>query len=226
MIPLILVTVGTAVKYFVGKETEKEIKNGSDLAGSLINQKVYLWWRKTQIIMYLNIGFILLSCFLAWLFIPLSWGRILVCSVYASSALYGIYGFISGLIEHRYAIKRLKELNWNIKLFFQELLHGEIYNEVKKKYQEMAWYEKAMVTVFGENEKQVAHKITEQTMKIAWDKLVWDLIRIIFFYFIYILLFRILIVPFLIEETLEIGTLEALIYPFKYSLIYLWHLIF
>lgn len=42
MIPLILVTVGTAVKYFVGKETEKEIKNGSDLAGSLINQKVYL----------------------------------------------------------------------------------------------------------------------------------------------------------------------------------------
>lgn len=73
---------------------------------------------------------------------------------------------------------------------------------------------------FGDDERVIARKITSGAVGSIYTRVINIIIRIILIFFAYLLIFRVLIAPFLMENATGLSMFKSATYPIFYTLDY------
>jgi hypothetical protein len=141
----------------------------------------------------------------------------LVCSVYLGSILYGIYSIVvsyplmlSFVFEHKFSLK--------------EYVYREVYWEARSQ----AGYEigrrniiaRALNGIFGMSASDIASSIAYATTRLVIKKVLSIVLVLSTIFLVYVLVFRIMVAPVLIESTTHLNMFKAALYPIFYSIDY------
>lgn len=208
---------------FIGKLTVKRIVEGkvTESIHEGINKsvleinKVFISLELVQLTnVIINAALLLLGVYVLPLFANKDTVIFTVCSIYFSSVLYGAWQAIKKIPEFLLFIFHYKG---NIKQYIYDKIYNEVYREANNKIKELSFFSKLMNDWFGQSASEVAYTITRGSFNRTLTKIIWTLIRLIIVLSIYIIVFRLFIVPEMISTTIDFTWYQAFLYPFVFS---------
>ena len=229
MIWFIIPVATFAVKKYISNEISNAVYNGIEEGVKTAKTEALNTIYKGLYSAFSNISINVILLLVAIYFVPLIAKKdisiFIIANVYLASIIHGIYNTY-------YKIPILYKIVSKYKLDFKSYLKDKIYD---KAYSE-AYYRanreiedtfilfKPFVNFFGESPSEIAHKVAYSTSIKASEIIFHEVIKkasvIAVFITVYYVLFRYVVIPFLIHDKTGMGIFDTLIYPFVFSIKY------
>lgn len=218
MLPLLAVPAGIfVIKSFVKNRVSEAISEGVKETKSEVLHTLHIYQTESIIKIFFNVILFLI----ATLLIPKLFNKdisiLIICSVYMVS-------IIEGTISAFKRIPILLEIIFVYKLNIISYIYDETYNrvlyETRRELSELNFLSKLVNNLFGENEYEYARRIATTSMQTIHTKIINIIIKLTIIFLAYILIFRFLIAPFLMENVTGLSMLKSAIYPIFYSIDY------
>ncbi|WP_147284747.1 hypothetical protein [Haemophilus paraphrohaemolyticus] len=104
--------------------------------------------------------------------------------------------------------------------FIYNQTYKKVLDGVRKETRNLSLFKKTMNYFFGEDERVIARRVTSEAVDSIYTRVINIIIRIILMFFAYLLIFRVLIAPFLMENATGLSMFKSAIYPIFYTLDY------
>ena len=140
-----------------------------------------------------------------------------VCSVYLVSI---IEASISTIRKLPTFLQIAFEYKFNLSSFIYNQTYEKVLDEVYRETRNLSPLKKTMNYFFGDDERVIARRITSGAVGSIYTRVINIIIRIVLMFFSYLLIFRVLIAPFLMENATGLSMFKSAIYPIFYTLDY------
>lgn len=205
------------IKILVRHSVSNAIADGISEARYEVDKRTTRSLVSSLVNIVVNVSSLLLAVYVSPYFFDISVIVYLVSSIYLGSILYGCYSI---LINAPSIFKYI----FIHKLNLEDYVHDEIYNESRSAAQSEInnknFIVRGLNSLFGKNSSEIASDIAYFATRLVFRKL------IIFSFIIglvtgaYVLIFRIIVAPVLIEESTGLGIFQAALYPIAVSIDY------
>ena len=145
----------------------------------------------------------------------------IICSVYVGSLMHSIYKFVKNL-DFLWILGRDYHLNLKRYIFSQIYMNARSKAQVKLNGMGAI---KRMVykATAGPGPDTIAMRVAKGALPLIWNRVSTRLLAVLFTVVLYILIFRIIVAPFLIQETVHFSLFQAFLWPFAYSIDFFFH---
>lgn len=145
---------------------------------------------------------------------------LLITSVYSSSILYSVYSFY----KNRNTLwKIIFDNKLNLKKYIESKIYTEVRQKTYRKIGNINPIKKYFLDLFtpSTTTHSIAKDISKKSSIEAWKNISKLLITLGFYYFLYVVVFRSIVAPYLIKDATNLSTFESFYYPFVASIEYL-----
>jgi len=140
----------------------------------------------------------------------------IICSVYVGSLIHSIYKLIKNL-DFILVLGRDYHLNFKRYIFSQVYMTAR--SEAQEKLNGMGAIKRMVYKASsGPGPDTIAMRVAKGAMPLIWNRVSTRLLAVLFTVILYILIFRMIVAPFLIQETVHFSLLQAFLWPFAFSL--------
>lgn len=217
MIPFIVPVVITSLKIFVKHSVTEGIADGISEASFKIERKMI----KVIISTFLNIFVNVVLLVFAVYFLPLVFDKYIViyavCSVYLGSIIYGLYSVIENF---PIMLKYIFKYKLNLKHYIYNEIYAEAHNKTISQISKMNIFKKGLNRIFGESPSNIAYSIASSTTSIVIKKVTLIVIILTISFTAYVVIFRIIVAPILIDNSTQLNVFQAILYPLLYTMDY------
>lgn len=213
-----LVPIGIlGTKLLVNDSVAEGITDGISKAKFEVERKI----TQALVATFLNISINIILLVLAIYILPMLSDKdaviYTICSVYFGSIIYGVYRVIENL-------PLMFKFIFEYKLNLEGYIYDEIYKEVRKKagckINNMNFISRALNDMFGRSASSIAYSISRSTTNIVIKKVTSVAVILAIIFFVYVVVFRVMVAPVLIESTTELNVFQAALYPLLYTVDY------
>ncbi|CAB1083986.1 hypothetical protein D1AOALGA4SA_11520 [Olavius algarvensis Delta 1 endosymbiont] len=145
----------------------------------------------------------------------------IICSVYVGSLMHSIYKFVRNL---NFIWVLIRDYHLNLKRY----IFSQIYMNARSKAQEKLYGMGSIKRMVykaskGPGPDTIAMRVAKGALPLIWNRVSTRLLAVLFTAFLYILIFRMVVAPFLIQETVHFSLFQAFLWPFAYSVDFFFH---
>lgn len=198
------------------------IRKGNIQAKNQIEEFIHIKYRSSLAIVIYNVLAIILAVYAVGLVFGKYYGIFAVCCVYIVSSYCTCKSIISMIPHIKTAILIQKKMKrFSLKELLYRFLYDEVYKEVickvRREYDNMAWYEKIFNSWFGKPAHEVADEITKAAVRDTFKLVSMKIVHIVVFVTTYIVVFRLVVAPIMIQDVTSFTLFQAFICPFFYA---------
>jgi hypothetical protein len=145
----------------------------------------------------------------------------MICSVYVGSLLHSVYKIIRNFDV---LLILIRDYRLNIKRYIFGQIYAKARSEAQEKFKGMGVIKRLVYRVSaGPGADTVAMRVANGAMPLIWKRVSARLFAVLMTVVIYILIFRLVVAPFLIQETAHFSPIQAFLWPFAFSIDYFFH---
>jgi len=218
LLPIGIVTIKVAVKELTQYKVNDKISEGTTRAVYEVEKKALKFQKDIYTTIIINIVALFFAIYVLGIFIDnQNVITYVVSSIYLSSVVYTFYTVIKSWRDiYNFIIIH--------KCILQKYIYVEIFNEArseaKNEVNNLNPVYKSFNHLFGKNPSKIAKEITDISSKIASKNIFWILINLIIVLAIYIVVFRFMVAPTMIEDCTHLSVLQSAVYPIFFSIDY------
>lgn len=165
----------------------------------------------------LNISLLLLIVYITPLFLDRDRVVYLICSVYLGSLFHALYNGLKSLPQlYRYLVRH----QGNLKTYLEHEIFEEAHLKADTQLQRKNFLLRGLNAVFGQSPEQIARKVSDHATRLVLNKVLAYLAVAVAATLTYILVFRLMVAPVLIEDATGLGLIDAAVYPLLVSIDY------
>jgi hypothetical protein len=148
----------------------------------------------------------------------------IICSIYVGSLAHSISKVIKNF---NFMLLLGRDYRLNLKRFIYEQIYQNVRSEAQKTLDGMGLIKRIAYKVSaGPGADTIALRVARGAMPLIWKRVSARLLAILITMLLYILIFRMIVAPFLIRETAHFSLLQALLWPFAFSIDFFFHTTF
>ena len=145
----------------------------------------------------------------------------IICSVYVGSLMHSIYKFVKNL-DFLWILGRDYRLNLKRYIFSQIYMNAR--SKAQEKLDGMGAIKRMVYKASaGPGPDTIAMRVAKGALPLIWNRVSTRLLAVLFTVVLYILIFRMIVAPFLIQETVHFSLFQAFLWPFAYSIDFFFH---
>jgi hypothetical protein len=149
---------------------------------------------------------------------------LMICSVYVGSLIHSTYKIIKNF---NLILNIIRDYRLNIKQYLFEQIYENTRLEARREFESMGLLKRVFYRASaGPGENTIALRIANGTLPLIWHRVLTRLVMILVTVGLYILIFRMIVSPFLIQQTTHFSLLQAFLWPFAYSIDFFFHTAF
>jgi hypothetical protein len=219
MQPLIVLPIAFAgTRAIVSGIINRRIDRGIAETTTEAVRRIYRSLLKSLFEMSINVAIFLAAVYKAGDIFDHQTAVLIICSVYAGSIIHAVWKFG---INMRLIITLLKKYNLNLKKFVYSEIYEKAHFEAQQKLAGMGMVGRFFYKLSsGPDATTIALSIAGSAAPIIWRRIATKLVMVGLTIGVYIMVFRILVSPFLIQQTTHFNLLQAFLWPFAYSVDY------
>lgn len=206
-----------AVKKVVKGQVSDAIANGIKEARGQILHTMLIYQTESIVKLFFNVILFLIATLLIPKIFSKELAIMVVCSVYLVSI---IEASISTIRKLPTFLQIAFEYKFNLSSFIYNQTYEKVLDEVYRETRNLSPLKKTMNYFFGDDERVIARRITSGAVSSIYTRVINIIIRIVLMFFAYLLIFRVLIAPFLMENATGLSIFKSAIYPIFYTLDY------
>jgi len=218
LLPVGIFAFKEVAQYIVNNEISEGTTKGATKAIYEVEKKALQFQREVYINIIINIVVLFFAIYILGTFTSnKELITLVVSSVYLSSILYSLYSFV----KYRRAIYNFFIIQkCNLQKFIFVEIFNEARSEAKNEIDNLNFFKKPMNQLFGENSSAVAKEIASVASKIAKKNIIFSIVNLAVIFSIYVLVFRFMVAPTMIEDSTHLSWFQSLIYPIFFSIDY------
>lgn len=210
MAPILLIAAIPLARSATHYLVNQAISEGVEIAKFEIDRKILALIIETLITITINVlGLIFLTKVLIN-FIEQEALVLWVSAFFMGSIIYMLLRLVFNLPTF---YKLLVAYKLNIKKYLEDEIYTEVYAQVKSKLKTTNPVKRLVNIVFGKSSSAIAKEITQKALYLTLSRTLISLVLLALVIGVYLLVFRLLLAPVLLEETTNLNTLQALFYP-------------
>jgi hypothetical protein len=216
MHPLIVLPIAFAgSRAIVSGIINRRIDHGIAETTTEAVRRIYRSLLKSLFEMGINVAIFLTAVYKARDFFDYQTAVLIICSVYAGSIIHAVLKLIGNL---SLIISLLKRYRLNLKKLVYSEIYEKAYYEAQQKLAELGVVGRFFYKLSsGPDATTIALAIAGSAAPIIWRRIVTKLVMVGLTIGVYIMVFRILVSPFLIQQATHFNLLQAFLWPFAYS---------
>jgi hypothetical protein len=166
----------------------------------------------------LNILIFLAIIFLAGSSFNYHTSVMLICSVYVGSLMHSTFKIIR---NYDLILKITRHHHLNLKRFIFEQIYDNARLEAQEKFRRMGMLRRIFYKASaGPGADTIALRVANGAIALIWKRMLTRLFAILITVSLYILIFRMIVSPFLIQQATHFSLLQAFLWPFAFSIDY------
>lgn len=217
MIQLTVPVIILITKLLVNKKVSEGISEGISEAKYEVDIKITKSIFSTFFNIIINIILLIGAIYILPFFFDIEIVIYFICSVYLGSIIYGLYNAIKSIPLILNFVFRHK---LNLKEYICYEIYLEAYDEVCYQISNRNLFIRVLNGLFGKSESTIAYSIAYSTTNIVIKKVTSIVIILVTIFLVYVLIFRILVAPVLIEDSTQLDVFQAALYPVLYAVDY------
>jgi hypothetical protein len=196
----------------------KRINRGVNDSATEAVRRIYRSLMKSLFEIGINVVIFLAAVYKAREIFDYPTAVLIICSVYTGSIVHAGFKLACNL---SLIINVLKKYRLNLKKFVFSEIYDKAHREAQQKLADMGMVSRFFYKISsGPDATTIALVIADNAAPIIWKRILTKLVMVGLTIGLYIMVFRILISPFLIQQTTHFNLLQAFLWPFAYSLDY------
>jgi hypothetical protein len=222
MPPLILLPLAYAgLRLVASSAVEKKVDQSVDETVTLAVGQISRSLAASLLEISINILIFLAVIYQSGTFFDFRTSLTIICSVYVGSLMYSIYKVIKNF-NFIWILGR--DYHLNLKRYIFEQIYQNVRSEAQAKLDGMGRIKHMFYKAFaGPGATTVALRVAHGAMPLIWQNVSAKLLAVSITAMLYILIFRMIVAPFLIQETAHFSLLQALMWPFAFSIDFFFH---
>jgi hypothetical protein len=219
MQPLIVLPIAFAgTRAIVSGIINRRIDRGIAETTTEAVRRIYRSLLKSLFEMGINVAIFLAAVYKAGDIFDHQTAVLIICSVYAGSVIHAVWKFGGNL---SLIVSLLKKYRLNLKKFVYSEIYEKAYYEAQQKLTDLGMVGRFFYKLSsGPDATTIALAVAGSAAPIIWRRIATKLVMVSLTIGVYIMVFRILVSPFLIQQTTDFNLLQAFLWPFAYSLDY------
>jgi hypothetical protein len=211
LLPIVFAGTRALVSRMVNQRIDRGIAETTTEAVQRISRSLL----KSLLEMGLNVVIFLAVIYKAGDFFDHQTAVLLICSVYAGSIIHAVWKLSANL---SLIITLVKKYRLNLKKFVYAEIYEKAHFEAQQKLAEMGMVGRFFYKVSsGPDATTIALAVAGRAAPIIWRRILTKGVMVGLTIGMYIMVFRVLISPFLIQQTTRFNLLQAFLWPFAYS---------
>jgi hypothetical protein len=212
VIPLVFAGTRAIVSEIINRRIDRGIAETTTEAV----RRIYRSLLKSLFEMGINVAIFLTAVYKAGEFFNYQTTVLIICSVYAGSVIHAVWKLTGNL---SLIITLLKKHRLNLKKFVYSEIYEKAYLEASQKLAGMGMVGRFFYKLSsGPDATTIALAIAGGAAPVIWRRILSKLVMVGLTIGIYVMVFRILVSPFLIQQTSHFNLMQAFLWPFAYSL--------
>lgn len=212
LIPLVYAGLRTVISAAVGHKVDRGIDETAALAVRQISRSIMVNFAEISV----NIMVFLVIIYKAGVFVDYQTSVLLICSVYVGSLLHSSYKIIRNF---KRVLIIARDYRLNIKRYMFEQLYENARLAAHEQLDRMGVLRRIVYTISsGPGADTIAMRVAAGAMPLIWKRVFSGLIAAAITVSLYIVVFRMIISPFLIQQTTHFTLVQALLWPFAFSI--------
>lgn len=205
------------VKSYVSSSISEAINNGSFMAKNQTIREIYKIFISSFLTITINLILLIIAVYGFPYFLEMNTSILIIASVYISSILHG-------LIKLKKQLPIIKKIatkyKFNIKNYIKDQIYEEAYYEASSKIRNLGFIARKVNNLFGESAHSIARKISESAIERVFREAGKAFMHLTIMLITYYLISRLVVTPFLINNSTSLSTIDLLLYPFIFSFEY------
>jgi hypothetical protein len=221
LLPMAYAGLRLAASAAVGRKVGQKVAQGIDKTASTAVDQISRTLIVNLVEISINILLFIAFIYGSGMFFDFRTSLTMICSVYVGSLIYSIckviknFGFI--LILGR-------DYRLNLKRYIFEQIYHNVRSEAQQKFNGMGAIKRIVYKVSaGPGADTIALRVANGAIPLIWNRVSARLLAVSITVLLYILIFRLIVAPFLIQETAHFSLLQALLWPFAFSIDFFFH---
>jgi hypothetical protein len=207
-------------KLIVNKTVAEGISDGVSEAKYEVDRKITKSLVSTLINIFINVVSLMVAIYLLPFVVDTEVVIYVVCSVYLGSILYGLYGVI---VNSPLIFKFVFQHKLNLRDYVYNEIYSEAHIKARNEINTTNIIVRALNGVFGKSASDIASSIAHSTTNIVIKKVTSIVVILSIIFLAYVLIFRVLVSPILIENSTQLNVFQAAFYPLLYAVDYFFH---
>lgn len=212
LIPLAYAGLRTVISTAVGQKINRGIDETATLAVSQLSRSLMVNLAEISI----NILIFLVIIYKASVFFDHHTSIMMICSVYVGSLMHSTYKIIRNF---NLILIVTRDYRLNIKRFLFEQIYQNARLEAQEILNSMGVFRRIFYTVSsGPGADTIALRVARGAIPLIWQRVLTRLLVVSMTVGLYIIIFRMMISPFLILQTTHFTLFQAFLWPFAFSI--------
>jgi hypothetical protein len=219
MIPILYYPIAFAgIRAVVSGQVRRSIRHG--IALSATEAVAHFTGFLTSSIVDVTVNVLVITAALFWAprWFSDATAVLIVCSVYASSML---HGGTKLLCNARFLLVLCKHHHLNLKRLLYEEIYHSAHWQAAEQISKLGVLKRACYALGrGPSAECIARQIAETAVPLIWRRILMRATIAVVTIFVYVVVFRCLVAPFLIRQSTAMSLFQAFLWPFAYSIDY------
>jgi hypothetical protein len=212
LLPLAYAGLRLAASAAVGKKVAQAVDETAATAISQISRTLII----SLVEISINILLFLAILYAARSFVDFQTSLTMICSAYVGSLIYSICKAVKNF---NFILILSRDYRLNLKRFIYEQIYQNARSEAQKTLAGMGLMKRIVYKIAaGPGADTIALRVATGAMPLIWKRISARLLAVLITMLLYILIFRVIVAPFLIRETAHFSLLQALLWPFAFSI--------
>jgi hypothetical protein len=140
---------------------------------------------------------------------------LMICSVYVGSLIHSTYKTFKNF---DLILILTRDYRLNIKRFIFEKIYENARSKAQQKVKSMGWLRRIIYAIsLSPGADTIALRVAEGAMPLIWKRVLTRILVVLITISLYILIFRMIVAPFLIQQTTHFTLFQAFLWPFAFS---------